>query len=248
MVKPVSPPILVAKAQSTLAACRARSSASPDVQMTTSPRSSRCATSRSNCWPSSSGAAAPCPAQIAQESQSAREWVGVALKMAGELFLVAREETREVLGVPAPLTRVPGAKPWLRGLANVRGQLLPVLDLRAVPRQRRHARDAQHAGARRQPPRDSRRPDGRRGARLPPLPRVRVHRQTCRRPWCAASAISPARSAAATNTGRCCRCARWSRARTSCARPLVTARGRDSAGMAIGTFKNRGSSQSECYA
>ena len=69
-------------------------------------------------------------AQLAQESPSAREWVGVALKMAGELYLVAREETREVLGVPSPLTRVPGAKPWLRGLANVRGQLLPVLDLR----------------------------------------------------------------------------------------------------------------------
>ena len=69
-------------------------------------------------------------AQVAQESPSAREWVGVALKMAGELYLVAREETREVLGVPSPLTRVPGAKPWLRGLANVRGQLLPVLDLR----------------------------------------------------------------------------------------------------------------------
>ena len=34
-------------------------------------------------------------AQIAQESPSARECVGVALKMAGELYLVAREETRE---------------------------------------------------------------------------------------------------------------------------------------------------------
>ena len=30
----------------------------------------------------------------------------VALRMAGELFLVAREETREVLGVPSALTRV----------------------------------------------------------------------------------------------------------------------------------------------
>ncbi|MGD8690216.1 MAG: chemotaxis protein CheW, partial [Gammaproteobacteria bacterium] len=28
------------------------------------------------------------------------------------------------------LTRVPGAKGWLQGLANVRGQLLPVIDLR----------------------------------------------------------------------------------------------------------------------
>jgi twitching motility protein PilI len=29
------------------------------------------------------------------------------------------------------VTRVPGAKPWIRGLANVRGQLLPLVDLRA---------------------------------------------------------------------------------------------------------------------
>ncbi len=69
-------------------------------------------------------------AQLAEGSPAAREWVGVALRLAGEHFLVAREETREVLGLPAPLTRVPGAKPWLRGLANVRGQLLPIIDLR----------------------------------------------------------------------------------------------------------------------
>ncbi|MBV6417404.1 MAG: hypothetical protein CMLOHMNK_02066 [Steroidobacteraceae bacterium] len=69
-------------------------------------------------------------AQVAQEGAAGREWVGVALRMAGELFLVARDETREVLGVPGALTRVPGAKSWVKGLANVRGQLLPVLDLR----------------------------------------------------------------------------------------------------------------------
>ena len=43
---------------------------------------------------------------------------------------LAREETREVLGVPASTTRVPGAKGWIKGLANVRGQLLPIIDLR----------------------------------------------------------------------------------------------------------------------
>lgn len=69
-------------------------------------------------------------AQLAEGSPAAREWVGVALRLAGEYFLVAREETREVLGLPAALTRVPGAKSWLRGLANVRGQLLPIIDLR----------------------------------------------------------------------------------------------------------------------
>jgi len=58
------------------------------------------------------------------------EWVGVAVRMAGELYLVAREEAREVLGVPNPLTRVPGARNWLLGLASLRGQLFPVIDLR----------------------------------------------------------------------------------------------------------------------
>jgi twitching motility protein PilI len=69
-------------------------------------------------------------AQVSQEGSTGREWVGVAMRMAGEMFLVAREETREVLGMPSSLTRVPGAKTWIKGLANVRGQLLPIVDLR----------------------------------------------------------------------------------------------------------------------
>jgi twitching motility protein PilI len=64
------------------------------------------------------------------ESPAGREWVGVAFRMGGETFLAAREETREVLGYPAVVTRIPGAKNWVRGLANIRGQLLPMLDLR----------------------------------------------------------------------------------------------------------------------
>lgn len=59
------------------------------------------------------------------------EWVGVAFRLGGEAFLIAREETREVLAYPAAVTRVPGARAWIRGLSNVRGQLLPVVDLRA---------------------------------------------------------------------------------------------------------------------
>src|SRR5713226_7713094 len=64
------------------------------------------------------------------DASAGREWVGVAFRMGGETFLVAREETREVLGYPAAVTRIPGAKSWVKGLANVRGQLLPMLDLR----------------------------------------------------------------------------------------------------------------------
>lgn len=64
------------------------------------------------------------------EGNAGQEWVGVAFRMGGETFLVAREETKEVLGYPSGVTRIPGAKSWVKGLANVRGQLLPMLDLR----------------------------------------------------------------------------------------------------------------------
>jgi twitching motility protein PilI len=66
-----------------------------------------------------------------RDADNEHEWVGVAFRVSSENFLVAREETREVLGFPPVVTRVPGARSWIRGLANVRGQLLPIVDLRA---------------------------------------------------------------------------------------------------------------------
>jgi twitching motility protein PilI len=66
-----------------------------------------------------------------ETAASGAEWVGIAFRLGGEAFLLAREETREVMGYPASVTRVPGAKSWIRGLSNVRGQLLPVIDVRA---------------------------------------------------------------------------------------------------------------------
>lgn len=58
------------------------------------------------------------------------EWVGVGFRLGNEQFVVARDEVREVLMVPPAVTRVPGARSWVRGLANVRGHLLPLVDLR----------------------------------------------------------------------------------------------------------------------
>ena len=59
------------------------------------------------------------------------EWIGVAFRLGNERFVTARADVREVLPLPEILTRVPGAKPWLRGIANVRGQLLTIVDLKA---------------------------------------------------------------------------------------------------------------------
>ena len=39
------------------------------------------------------------------------------------------EEIVEILPLP-PVTPVPGAQPWMLGVANVRGSLLPVVDLK----------------------------------------------------------------------------------------------------------------------
>ena len=58
------------------------------------------------------------------------EWVGIGFRLADEQFIVAREEVREVMMVPAMIARVPGAKGWVRGLANVRGHLMPIIDLK----------------------------------------------------------------------------------------------------------------------
>ena len=59
------------------------------------------------------------------------EWVGVGFKLGDEGFVTSRGDVREVLTVPEVMTRVPGAQPWLRGIANVRGQLITIIDLKA---------------------------------------------------------------------------------------------------------------------
>ena len=69
-------------------------------------------------------------AGAAGENVNVEEWVGIGFRLHDERFIVNRESIREVLMVPSSMTRVPGAKSWIRGLANVRGHLLPVADLR----------------------------------------------------------------------------------------------------------------------
>lgn len=70
---------------------------------------------------------------LARHSSSAdtAQWVGVGLRVGDERLVVPREQVREVMKRPS-LTRIPGAQPWLLGLANVRGQLMPVVDLKVL--------------------------------------------------------------------------------------------------------------------
>lgn len=60
------------------------------------------------------------------------EWVGVGFRVGDEHFVADRNEVREVLMLPTTLTRVPGAQRWLLGIANLRGHLLPLIDVKML--------------------------------------------------------------------------------------------------------------------
>lgn len=63
---------------------------------------------------------------------SQSEWVGVGFRIGEEQFVANREQVREVLMMPDAVTRVPGARRWLLGIANLRGHLLPLVDLKLL--------------------------------------------------------------------------------------------------------------------
>ena len=58
-------------------------------------------------------------------------WAGLAFKVAGIRVLAPMDEVVEILNLPRHLTRVPGSKSWVKGIANIRGNLLPITDLQA---------------------------------------------------------------------------------------------------------------------
>lgn len=55
-------------------------------------------------------------------------WSGVAFILNGVRMVAPLGEVTEILHMPA-VTKVPGARAWLRGVANVRGSLVPIADL-----------------------------------------------------------------------------------------------------------------------
>ena len=60
------------------------------------------------------------------------EWVGVGFRIGEEKFVASREQVREVLMLPDGMTRVPGAQRWMLGIANLRGHLLPLVDVKLL--------------------------------------------------------------------------------------------------------------------
>lgn len=66
---------------------------------------------------------------LPQQELTEQEWVGIGFRLDGMRLVAPLGEVIEIL-TPPDLSRVPRTKPWVCGIANVRGNLLPIMDLR----------------------------------------------------------------------------------------------------------------------
>lgn len=60
---------------------------------------------------------------------SASDLEVLTLGLGGEVFAIEASAVREILD-PVPVTDVPGARPFVSGVINVRGKIVPLADLR----------------------------------------------------------------------------------------------------------------------
>jgi len=66
---------------------------------------------------------------LGEARKRVEDMVYVAFVVCGEQLLTLLPDLKEIMYVPGAITHVPGVQPWMRGIANIRGSLLPVVDL-----------------------------------------------------------------------------------------------------------------------
>ncbi len=69
-------------------------------------------------------------AGAAEQVEAPGLWRGIGFRIGQQLMVSAIAEVNEILTMPA-MTVIPGTKPWLLGVANIRGNLIAIIDLRA---------------------------------------------------------------------------------------------------------------------
>ena len=87
-----------------------------------------------------------------QQEDVREQWSAIGFHLGERRLLAPLGQVTEILTLPV-LTRVPGAKLWVLGIANVRGNLLPIMDLngylygrRTVPGRRSRVLVINHRG------------------------------------------------------------------------------------------------------
>ncbi len=66
---------------------------------------------------------------LPQQVEVRRTWSGVGFRLGKVNLLTKLDEVDEILVSPE-MTRVPSALSWVKGIANIRGMLLPIMDLK----------------------------------------------------------------------------------------------------------------------
>jgi len=56
------------------------------------------------------------------------DWIGIGFAINDIPLIAKMDDVSEILPPPETI-RVPGVAPWVKGLANIRGSLMPVLDM-----------------------------------------------------------------------------------------------------------------------
>ncbi len=82
-------------------------------------------------------------AGLPEQEEAVQLWNGIGFVLAGERYVAPMGEVTEILHVPR-FTHIPGVRPFMLGAANVRGRLLPLVDLAhyfELPRSTRGFRD-----------------------------------------------------------------------------------------------------------
>lgn len=68
--------------------------------------------------------------RLSQQEEGKERWTAIDFSIAQLSYLIPLTETREIFPVPTQLTPVPRSKSWVYGMANLRGELLPIFDLK----------------------------------------------------------------------------------------------------------------------
>jgi len=66
---------------------------------------------------------------LPQHDEAYALWDGIAFNLMSTPVVAQLNDIREILNLPASVTRVPGTRNWMLGIANIRGNLLPITDL-----------------------------------------------------------------------------------------------------------------------
>ncbi|CBL47266.1 Twitching motility protein, CheW analog, possibly involved in chemotaxis [gamma proteobacterium HdN1] len=65
---------------------------------------------------------------LPEQEEATVQWSGVGFTLDSRKYVVPMGEVSEILEMPR-FTQVPGVKGWVKGVANVRGRLMPIMDL-----------------------------------------------------------------------------------------------------------------------